>query len=227
MSDQPNYTYPNQPQPPQYTGQYQQAPHTGQYQQGSAPGYAQAYGQQLPEHMEKPLVPKVLKTAALLVYCMVGLSIISELLGVFFYQEIQAQAADRFASLLGVTDFQNGVASQEAFETQVQTVGTVIGLSFSLLINGAVAFMAYLMVKGHNWARIVLTIHAALTATGVFGVILWFVFFHWSMLVSFLAAVLAIAALCFFWQRPANEYMQRSRIYKQWVQQQSYLASRP
>ncbi|MFW0118704.1 hypothetical protein ACN08Y_02085 [Rothia sp. P5764] len=222
MSDQPDYTYPNQPQPPQYAGQYQQTP---QYQQGAYAGYTQMYGQQLPEHMEKPVAPKALKIGAFIMYCIAGLTIISDILEIFFYDEIQAQIEEAVAALLGVPDFSSMAGTTTQLEGSLLTVSLVTGLILSLIWNGGAAVITFFMMKGHNWARIVATIYALLVSLGIFSVFVWLLLFHWSMLIGLLASVLAIVALFFFWQGPANEYMRQSRIYKQWVEQQSYFAS--
>lgn len=217
MSDQPGYTYPNQPQPPQYAGQYQQ---------GAYLNYSQMYGQQLPEHMEKPVAPKSLKIGALVLYCMAALSVLSEILGIFFYNDIQAEMEETLTAFLGLSDFSSSAEATTQLEGELMTVSLIIGMVFSLIWNGAAATMAFFMVKGHNWARVVATIYASLSALGLVSVFSWLIVFHWSMLVGFLVSVLAVIALVFFWQRPSSEYMQQSRIYKQWVQRQSYMAPR-
>lgn len=216
MSDQPDYTYPNQPQPPQYTRQYQQSAYAG---------YTQMYGQQLPEHMEKPVAPKALKIGALIMYCIAGLTIISDILEIFFYNEIQAQMEESLSAFLGLSDFSSSTGTTTQLEGSLLTVSLVTGLILSLIWNGGAAVMTFFMMKGHNWARIVVTIYASLAALGILGVLGWLLIFHWSMLIGLLVSILAIAALIFIWQGPANEYMRQSRIYKQWVEQQSYFAS--
>lgn len=217
MSDQPGNTYPNQPQPPRYTEQNQQ---------GAYANYTQMYGQQLPAHMEKPQVPQALKTAALLMYCIAGLAIISDALEIFFYDEIQAKANDALATLMGSPDFTSSLGPAADLEGGSQVFSLVFGMIFSLIWNGLAVVSTIFMVKGHNWGRIVSTIYASLVALGILGALLWLLVFHWSMVIGVVGSLLAIATLVFLWRQPVSEYMTQSTIYRQWVQHQAYMVPR-
>lgn len=223
MSDQPGYTYPNQPQPSQYTGQYQQTPYAGQYQQGAYANYTQMYGQQLPEHLEKPVVPKALNIATILVYCIAGLNVMAQVFQIICHDELQALQQETLDQIFGTSDFTSfGVPSYET-SSEIVMFTLISGLVFSLIWNAATVVFALFMKKGQNWARIVLTIYSSFLVLSILNVASWFLVFHWTRIFEPICGLLAIAALIFFWQRPANDYMHQARIYKHWTQQQAYL----
>lgn len=227
MSNQPGYTYPNQPQPPHYTGQYQQNAYVGQHQQGAYASYSQMYGQQLPEHMDKPVAPKALKIAAILVYCIAGLNVVAQVFQMICYDELQGLQQETWDKVLGTSEFNSFGVHASGSSNKIVTFALIMVLVFSLIWNAATAVCALFMAKGQNWARIVLTVYISIVALGILNVASWFLAFHWTRVFELICGLLAVAALIFFWQRPVNDYMRQARIYKQWTQQQAYLGHRP
>lgn len=224
---QPNY--PNQPQPPAYSAAT--SAHQGQYnQQGAYAGYAQAYGQGLPAHMDEPTKPQKLKTATAIIYTMIGLALASSLLGAFFMRDIQASMTDSILSLFsGVfseaeqQELRNEIAMQE--ELAASGLSLILGMVWSLIWTGLLITATVFMSKGQNWARIALTIYAAFNIFGLLSLLVFFLVFHWIMLIEPINAVLAIVFLVLVWSRPVSQYMQQVRIFKQWKLQRAYMGA--
>lgn len=226
--------YPNQQQPPaypNYNAPQQYGAPQGQYtNQGSYAGYAQAYGQSLPTHMDEPVAPKPLKTATMMMYIIIGLGLLSAVLQIFYYEEIQRGTANGLLSLLsGGTSAGEQAALESEITLQADqpatTIGFVIGLIFSFIWSALLVMFTVFMAKGRNWARIVLTIIAAIQILSLLGVLSFFLYFHWTMLISPLAGALSIVFLVFAWKRPVSDYMQQVRIYQQWKLQSAYMGT--
>ena len=226
QSQQPP-TYPNQAQPPAYS-----ASQPGHYtEQGAYAGYAQAYGQGLPAHMDAPERPQALKTASLIMYVMIGLGVLGSILGTIFYQEIQQATSNSILSLFSGMMTEEDIAAAEAeitasTDTGFATAGLIMGLVFGLIWSALLVFFTLMMNKGHNWARIVLTVVASIQIlTLLMGALTLLLVFHWTMLVDLLAGVLAIVFLVFVWKNPVSTYMRQIKAYQQWKLQQAYLGT--
>ncbi|MDO4898127.1 MAG: hypothetical protein Q3965_02360 [Rothia sp. (in: high G+C Gram-positive bacteria)] len=209
---------PNQQQPPSYS-----AVHPG----GAYASYAQAYGQGLPQHMEKPAPPKSLKIAAVLTYIIVGINLLYEVLGIIFIDEILNSMSDRMGDFLTSADASDMEVLKQQMESSSTLPSMIIDAGVQVVISAAVVAFAICMVKGHNWARIVLTIYASfIVLVGVFVPFGFILVFHWTMLLSIVAALVAIAALIFYWLPAGNEFMRSMRAYKMWEQQRAYWGAR-
>ncbi|MGV3017173.1 hypothetical protein [Rothia sp. 88186D007BW] len=219
--------YPNQAQPPAYS-----ATQPGYYsQQGAYAGYAQAYGQGLPEHMDAPERPQALKTASLIMYIMIGLGLLGSILTAIFYQEIQQASTNGILSVFGNMVSPEERAAMEAemninTEPSIMAAGIIVSLVWGLIWSALLVFFTIMMNKGRNWARIVLTIVASFQILGLLlGLLSLFFYFHWSNLTGLIAGALAIVFLIFVWKSPVSAYMRETKIYQQWKQQQAYLGT--
>lgn len=220
--------YPNQTQPPSYSATQQ----GGHYnEKGAYAGYAQAYGQGLPAHMDAPERPQALKTASLIMYVIIGLGLLGSILSAIFYQEIQQATNSSILSLFSGLMSEEDLAAAEAemamtADTGFATAGLIVGLVFGLIWSALLVFFTIMMNKGHNWARIVLTVVASFQILNLLsGLLAIFIFFHWTMLTSLLAGALAIAFLVFVWKSPVSTYMRQIKAYQQWKLQQAYLGA--
>lgn len=220
MSENNYGTYPNQQQPPSYS-----STHSG----GAYENYAQVYGQGLPQHMEKPTVPSSIKMAANSIYAIVLLNIASTVLGLVYRKELLQSSMDGVMGMFGgfipeedrstfEAELANAPMELTAFEL-VTSIGSTVVFSAALIT------LAIFLVKGHNWARIVLTVYAGFKVLDLLSVFSFFVFFHWTMLVGLLASAIAIATLVLMWIRPSNTYMNQMKAYSQWLKQRAYMGS--
>ena len=219
--------YPNQAQPPAYS-----ASQPGHYtEQGAYAGYAQAYGQGLPDHMDAPERPQALKIASLIMYVMIGLGLLGSILSTIFYQEIQQATSNSILSLFSGIMTEEDFAAAEAeitasADTGFVTAGLIMGLVFGLIWSALLVFFTIMMNKGHNWARIVLTVVASIQVLNLLmGALTLLLIFHWTMLVDLLAGVLAIVFLVFVWKNPVSTYMRQIKAYQQWKLQQAYMGA--
>ena len=220
MSENNYGTYPNQQQPPSYS-----STHSG----GAYENYAQVYGQELPQYMEKPAVPGTIKMAANSIYAIVLLNIVSTVLGLVYWKELLQSSMDGVMGMFGSVIPEEDRATLEAelanAPTELSTFELVTSLGGTVLFSAALIILAIFLVKGHNWARIVLTVYAAFKVLGLLGIFSFFLFFHWTMLVDLLAGVLAIVFLVFVWKNPVSTYMRQIKAYQQWKLQQAYLGA--
>ncbi len=183
--------------------------------------YAQAYGQGLPDHMEAPEKPQQLQVAVWVSYAIAAFGLISLALYSIFTDEIN-QGVMESLNTAGLAN--EGLSAEEMAATQDLSSGLFAGIAifsavFGLIINlGNIAFTVF-MGKGANWARIVLTVYAAMTAFDLLTIGGWFLYFHWTMLLSPLRSILAITFLIVAWQGPVSDYMRRSKAYKAWQAQ--------
>lgn len=214
--------YPNQPQPPAYGGQPAPA-----YGGGAYESYAQAYGQGLPAHMDAPEKPQALKTAMMIQYIMLGVSLLAAVLNAIFAKELLAMQNGVTEMLLGSSSMP-GADAQEAQAELLNASGAMavimaFAIGFSLVWLAIQLLFIIFMGKGRNWARIVLTIFAGFSILSLLDVIGYFVAFHWVMLFGPINAILAIVFLVFAWKRPVSEYMRNTVAYRQWQLQRSYM----
>lgn len=220
MSENNYGTYPNQQQPPSYS-----STHSG----GAYENYAQVYGQGLPQHMEKPAVPGTIKMAANSIYAIVLLNIVSTVLGLVYWKELLQSSMDGVLGMFGSAIPEEDRATFEAelanAPTELSTFELVTSLGGTVLFSAALIILAIFLVKGHNWARIVLTVYAAFKVLGLLGIFTFFLFFHWTMLVGLLASVVAIAPLVLMWLRPSSAYIRQMQVYGQWLKQRAYMGS--
>lgn len=183
--------------------------------------YAQAYGQGLPDHMEAPEKPQQLQVALWVSYAIAAFGLISLALYSIFTDEIN-QGVMESLNTAGLAN--EGLSAEEMAATQDLSSGLFAGIAIfsavlGLIINlGNIAFTVF-MGKGANWARIVLTVYAAMTAFDLLGIFSWFLYFHWTMLLSPLRSILAITFLIVAWQGPVSDYMRKSKAYKAWQAQ--------
>ena len=185
--------------------------------------YAQAYGQGLPSHMEAPEKPQQLQVAVWVSYAAVFLGLVSTVLSVIFYREILELEQAYFA---GLTEGSSSLYGSDStvvdaeLMAQVETISLMAGAGFSAVLLLVLALFTFFMGKGANWARIVLTIFAAFSLVGFFGIANWFfAYFHWIMVLDVFGAVLGLTFLIVAWQGPVSDYMRKSKAYKAWQAQ--------
>ncbi|WP_237224300.1 hypothetical protein [Rothia nasisuis] len=229
-----NYQQPSPNQPPaypNYNAPQQYGAPQGQYtNQESYATFAQAYGQGLPAHMEEPVAPKPLKTATMMMYIIIALGLLGSVLQIFYYEEIQRGTANGLLSLLsGGTSAGEQATLESEITLQANPPATsivfVIGLIFSLIWSALLVMFTVFMAKGRNWARIVLTIIAAIQILSLLGVVSFFLYFHWTLLLDPIVGALSIVFLVFAWKRPVSHYMQQVRSYRQWKLQSAYMGT--
>lgn len=213
-----NYgSYPNQQQPPSYSSA---AP------QGAYASYAQAYGQGLPQHMDKPSVPTSIRVAVYSVYAITLLGIISHIFGLIYRDEIVAGSmdmVDRFFGSVFSPSEQAEIEAAISAGTQVSAGEIILSSGILLITSAALITFAIFTLKGHNWARIVLTVYAGFSVLGLLSVFSFALFFHWVMLLDLASSLVAILTLVFLWLPASNTYMRQMRVYSQWQKQRAYM----
>lgn len=220
MSENSYGNYPNQQQPPSYS-----STHSG----GAYENYAQVYGQGLPQHMDKPAVPSSIKMAANSIYAIVLLNILSTVLGFVYWKELLQSSMDGMMGMFGgaIPEEERATLEAELANTPMEftAIELVTSIGTTVLFTAALITLAIFLVKGHNWARIVLTVYAGFKVLGLLSAFSFFIFFHWTMLVGLLASAIAIATLVLMWIRPSNAYMNQMKAYGQWLKQRAYMGS--
>lgn len=161
---------------------------------------AYAGGQGAPAPAASPARPKQVDISFWLLIASLVLSLISIPVGIAFLNspEYRAKAEEQLAAAPGAAiDVDTVIASGVIFLVVV----AVISLAVSLLV-------AIFIRKGHNWARILLTIFAVLS-------LLNFVDLSASNLVAIAATLLTVAATVLLYLNPAPEYFTQMKQYRQ------------
>lgn len=211
-----------------YQGSYQDNYQTNptNYQTGySSPNqppvysaYAQNTGYGVPSQpVDKPATPQVLKYAALAVCGIVVAGLIGSLVQLLNPTILNDQIFNAF-----------GMNANE-LESELGAVGSstpelIFGFVFSLLQYAVYIVFTIFMLKGHNWARIVLTVILGLTIVGGFFTLVAIIFvgFHWLFLLNLLGSVLSAVALVLLWLKPANDFYSKMKMYNQWKVHSQY-----
>lgn len=201
---------------PQYqnTAQHQ---NTAQYQnqgfgQTQPPSYSGHMGYNNGVEPEKPATPKTLKIASWLIYAGIALSIISSIyqlmnMGAFMENQMnQAGLTEKDLEEMGMT---------------AQSFGQIVGwatLIFEIVWAALIVMFTIFMLKGANWARIVLTIINAFGVFSIFSAIVVIVTGQSAVmgLLGTLGGLLSIATLVFMWLKPSNFFFAKMRERKQW-----------
>lgn len=136
--------------------------------------------------------PSSIRTAVMLVWAIVAVSIVNLVLSFAFIDDIVAASG---------TDLSE--SEQDAARTVALISAVVFGLVFAVLW----ALMGYFLGKGKNWARIVLTILAVL---GVLGGLFGFVGDQPAVLLvtGIITLLLELGLLYFMWQKESSAFLQ-------------------
>ncbi len=155
-----------------------------------APPPPDAYGQTTPTEP-----PPAIKTAVNIVWAVVAISVVSTILTVLFLDDLVAAAATAAGADL------NAAKADAARSTII--VSAIIGF----LIFGALwILLGIFLRRGANWARIVLTVLAAIDLVfGLFNLTLGqpAVF----LVLSVISMLLYVALLVFMWRRESSDYI--------------------
>lgn len=155
-----------------------------------APPPSEGYGHNTPAEP-----PPAIKTSVNIVWASVALAAISSLLSFVFLDDIVEAA---------------GVSLNSA-EADAARTGGIVGAIVGFLIFGALwILLGIFLRKGANWARIVLTVLAALgLAFGVFSLLREqpAVF----LVLSIVSMALYVALLVFMWKRESSDYITGQR----------------
>ncbi|MCC3291712.1 MULTISPECIES: hypothetical protein [unclassified Arthrobacter] len=102
----------------------------------------------------------------------------------------------------------SGLSSAEA-DTAV-TIGIVTGVVIGVISVAVSVLFAVFARKGHNWARIVITVFAALSLFGLVGI-------NGSLegILSLVSILLIVAAVVLFFTAPATAYFNQMKQYRQ------------
>jgi len=210
-----------------YAGNYGQQ---GNYQQGNygqpngtqnsngspvpnqPPSYAGAMGYSNGAEPEKPATPKTLKIASYFIYGTILLGIIATIL--------QLSNPDALMQQAGITeeDFSgSGLSSEdmESFTRMIMWAGAI----WAVIQYALTIMFTVFMLRGANWARIVLTILMVFGAFGILSLPLA------ALLdvpmgiaaVETISGLLCIGAIVYMFLRPSNEFFRKMRERKQWL----------
>ena len=150
------------------------------------PQPSQVYGQTTPAE-----APPAIKTSVAIVWATVALSVISTILTFILLDEIVEAAG----------------VELDSTEEDAARIGGIVGGIIGFLIFGALwILLAVFLRKGASWARIVLTVLAALgLLTGLFGLTRDqpAVF----LVLGVVQLALMVALLVFMWRRESSEYI--------------------
>lgn len=200
--------------------QYQngaQYPNAAQYQnqgfgQTQPPSYSGHMGYNNGVEPEKPATPKTLKIASWLIYAGIALSIISSI-----YQ------ITNMGTLMENQMNQTGFTEKdlEDMGMTLQSFGQIVGwatLIIEIVWAALVIMFTVFMLKGANWARIVLTIIKAFGVFSIFSAIAVIATGQSAVmgLLGTLGGLLSIATLVFMWLKPSNFFFAKMRERKQW-----------
>lgn len=210
-----------------YAGNYGQQ---GNYQQGNygqpngtqnsngypvpnqPPSYAGAMGYSNGAEPEKPATPKTLKIASYFIYGTILLGIIATIL--------QVSNPDALMQQAGITeeDLSGSGLSSEDMESFTR-MGMWAGAIWAVIQYALTIMFTVFMLRGANWARIVLTI---LMAFGIFNILAIPMagLLGYSMGVAALSTIsglLCIGAIVYMFLRPSNEFFRKMRERKQWL----------
>lgn len=184
------------------------------------PSYAQSMGYTQNAPHEKPAVPKTLRTAAYIMYAVTALSLLGSILQTIFMPDLQNQMMQSF----GVDAQSMNELNQQQNSSQFGVMRSVMGIGSAIVMSALYVMFTIFALKGHNWARIVMTVIFALHIFGLFGVIAMAAFgiFHPIFWVDVLVSLLSIAGIVYLWLRPSNDFFRATKAYKQWQMYSQY-----
>ena len=203
-----------------------QAPHYTDYtayhnaNSSQPPSYAQSMGYTQNAPHEKPGVPKTMRTAAYLMYAVTALSLIGSILQAIFMPDLQNQMMQSF----GMDAQTMKELNQQQDSSQMQVMGIVMGIGSGIVMSALYVVFTILALKGHNWARIVMTVIFALHILGLLGVIGMAALgiFHPIFWIDVLVSLLSIAGIVYLWLKPSNDFFRATKAYKQWQMYSQY-----
>ncbi len=148
-------------------------------------------------------VPPSVRTATLLIYALIGLYVLQTILSIVGKDSlIDAYAEDQGIDMN--SDFGQRVVEEGAPAYVPIAIGSLI------IFGGLLVLCSVFINRRANWARIVVTILAALN---VLGMLLAFVQPSpwWYKLGSILAGLISIAIIVFLYRSDANAYFRRQQ----------------
>ncbi|WP_346846068.1 hypothetical protein [uncultured Rothia sp.] len=161
---------------------------------------------------EKPLAPKTVKIASWLVYLTVLIGIISNLMQVLNPTMVAEQAGLNDAALSD-----SGLSASEV--DKFFQIGMWVGVIMAFCYYALLVLFAVFMVKGANWARIVLTILCGFEAFSILS-IPFALLLETPMSLAILSTVsgaVSIAIIVLIFLRPSNTFFRKMRERKQWL----------
>lgn len=210
-----------------YAGNYGQQ---GNYQQGNygqpngtqnsngypvpnqPPSYAGAMGYSNGAEPEKPATPKTVKIASYFIYGTILLGIIGLIMQLMNPEDLMQQAG------MNSTDLEGSGLDESDMENFFQ-IGMWVGVGWAVIQYGLTIMFTIFMLRGANWARIVLTILMVFGAFGILSLPLA------ALLdvpmgiaaVETISGLLCIGAIVYMFLRPSNEFFRKMRERKQWL----------
>lgn len=207
-------------------GNYQQ----GNYQQGNygqpngtsnsngypvpnqPPSYAGAMGYSNGAEPEKPATPKTLKIASYFIYGTILLGIIGLIMQLMNPEAFMQRAG------MNSADFEGSGLTESDVENFFQ-IGMWVGVAWAVIQYGLTIMFTIFMLRGANWARIVLTILMVFGAFGILSLPLA------ALLdvpmgiaaIETISGLLCIGAIVYMFLRPSNEFFRKMRERKQWL----------
>jgi hypothetical protein len=148
-------------------------------------------------------VPPSVRTATLLIYGLIGLYVLQTILSIAGKDSL----IDAYAEEQGIdtnSDFGRAVAEEGAPAYVAIAIGSLI------IFGGLLVLCAVFINRRANWARIVVTILAALN---ILGMLLAFVQPSpwWYKLASILAGLVSIAIIVFLYRSDANAFFRKQQ----------------
>ncbi|MGW9402934.1 hypothetical protein ACWGQ2_03080 [Arthrobacter sp. NPDC055585] len=116
------------------------------------------------------------------------------------------------------TEFRDTIMSTSTGAISESDVDAVIAITavttiFFAAVSIAIALLVALFIrKGHNWARIVATVFAAL---GIFGLTNLTMAGGLMAVLTVLSVLLPIVAVVMLWMKPSTEYFNGAKAYRQ------------
>ncbi|MEX3611020.1 hypothetical protein VVR12_08225 [Rothia sp. LK2588] len=183
------------------------------------PSFAQSMGYTQNAPHEKPVVPKTLRTAAYLMYAVTALSLLGSILQTIFMPDLQNQMMQAFGM-----DAQSMNELNQQNSSQFGVMRSVMGIGSAIVMSALYVMFTIFALKGHNWARIVMTVIFALHIFGLLGVIGMAALgiFHPIFWVDVLVSLLSIAGIVYLWLKPSNDFFRATKAYKQWQMYSRY-----
>lgn len=217
-------------QNPGYQNSGAQSSYAGNYQQGNygqsngaqnsngypvpnqPPSYSGAMGYSNGAEPEKPATPKTLKIASYFIYGTILLGIIGLIMQLMNPEDLMQQAG------MNSTDLEGSGLTESDMENFVQ-IGMWVGVAWSVVQYGLTIMFTIFMLRGANWARIVLTILMAFNVFSVLSLPLAGVLGYpiGVAILQTIIGLLAIGAIVYMFLRPSNEFFRKMRERKQWL----------
>lgn len=176
------------------------------------PSYAGAMGYSNGAEPEKPATPKTLKIASYFIYGTILLGIIGLIMQLMNPEDLMQQTG------INSIDLEGSGLTESDLQGFMQW-GIWLAVIWIVIQSGLTIMFTIFMLRGANWARIVLTI---LMAFGIFNILAIPMagLLGYSMGVAALSTIsglLCIGAIVYMFLRPSNEFFRKMRERKQWL----------